>query len=222
MTQQHKLVSDVLLRCILQILDAPPENVIFIDRFLLALISHCARDQDVSRAIKDVETACSFLSQSEFELPKTPTMACLTILWKVGDRHFQMKKWSEAAEWFLVGTHKAFASVAQMSGPKSLRKAALCYIEQREYARASQVIRRCPDDQSSTFYLRFLAAAYQGLEDDGAYVLRSNPNGEHLEENFTSFTLRAQLLRLSRIWPVPRTLIRRCCFLQHNCRMNPT
>ncbi|EJD04521.1 uncharacterized protein FOMMEDRAFT_146421 [Fomitiporia mediterranea MF3/22] len=193
MTQQHKLVSDVLLRCILQILDAPPENVIFIDRFLLALISHCARDQDVSRAIKDVETACScenrslssasadfefglflqVLSQSEFELPKTPTMACLTILWKVGDRHFQMKKWSEAAEWFLVGTHKAFASVAQMSGPKSLRKAALCYIEQREYARASQVIRRCPDDQSSTFYLRFLAAAYQGLEDDAVAAIQN-------------------------------------------------
>ena len=49
-----------------------------------------------------------------------------------------------------------------MSSPKCLRKAALCYIEHKEYARASQVIRRCPSGQSSTSYLQFLTAVYQG------------------------------------------------------------
>ncbi|KAL5534754.1 hypothetical protein ACEPAG_1218 [Sanghuangporus baumii] len=172
-TQQHTLVSDVLHRCILRVLDDPKDNSENVSRFFLALLAHCVRDQDNSRAIKDIELGCSFLVQSEFELAKTPAMACLTILWKVGDRHFQMKKWSQAAEWFLVGTHKAFASIVHISGPKCLRKAALCYIEQREHARASQIIQQCPSDQSSTFYLQFLTAVYQGFEEDAVAAIQS-------------------------------------------------
>ncbi|OCB89780.1 hypothetical protein A7U60_g3040 [Sanghuangporus baumii] len=172
-TQQHTLVSDVLHRCILRVLDDPKGSSENVSRFFLALLAHCVRDQDNSRAIKDIETGCSFLVRSEFELAKTPAMACLTILWKVGDRHFQMKKWSQAAEWFLVGTHKAFASIVHIAGPKCLRKAALCYIEQREYARASQIIQQCPSDQSSTFYLQFLTAVYQGFEEDAVAAIQS-------------------------------------------------
>ncbi|KAL5518460.1 SPO22 [Sanghuangporus vaninii] len=172
-TQQHTLVSDVLHRCILRVLDDPKGSSENVSRFFLALLAHCVRDQDNSRAIKDIETGCSFLVRSEFELAKTPAMACLTILWKVGDRHFQMKKWSQAAEWFLVGTHKAFASIVHIAGPKCLRKAALCYIEQREYARASQIIQQCPGDQSSTFYLQFLMAVYQGFEEDAVAAIQS-------------------------------------------------
>ncbi|KAL5495788.1 SPO22_1 [Sanghuangporus weigelae] len=172
-TQQHTLVSDVLHRCILRALDDPKDSSENVSRFFLALLAHCVRDQDNSRAIKDIETGCSFLVRSEFELAKTPAMACLTILWKVADRHFQMKKWSQAAEWFLICTHKAFASIGHITGPKCLRKAALCYIEQREYARASQIIQQCPSDQSSTFYLQFLTAVYQGFEEDAVAAIQS-------------------------------------------------
>ncbi|KAL5476400.1 SPO22_3 [Sanghuangporus weigelae] len=172
-TQQHTLVSDVLHRCILRVLDDPKGTSENVSRFFLALLAHCVRDQDNSRAIKDIETGCSFLIRSEFELAKTPAMACLTILWKVGYRHLQVKKWSRAAEWFLVGTHKAFASIVHIAGPKCLRKAALCYTEQREYARASQIIQRCPSDQSSTFYLQFLTAVYQGFEEDAVAAIKA-------------------------------------------------
>lgn len=92
-------MTDVLHRCILQILDASTENTENVARLFLALIAHCARDQDSKRAIKDVETGCScenyvtspepadiepvlyspVLVQSEFELAKMPAMACLTV-----------------------------------------------------------------------------------------------------------------------------------------------
>ena len=78
-----------------------------------------------------------------------------------------MKKWTDAAEWFLAGTDKAFETIANICAMKCLRKASLCYIEQREYAHASRIIKQCPTDQSSTFYLLFLSAVYQG----GTYLL---------------------------------------------------
>jgi len=97
----------------------------------------------------------------------------LKILWKAGDRDFQAKKWSQAAEWFLAGTHKAFASIGNTNAPKCFRKAALCHIEERDYARAGVIIRRCPNNQASTFYLIFLTAAYQGLEDEAVSAIES-------------------------------------------------
>ncbi|KAH8111444.1 meiosis protein SPO22/ZIP4 like-domain-containing protein [Phellopilus nigrolimitatus] len=176
LSHQHKLVSDVLQRCIERLLDGPAENANFVDRFLLSLLSHCSRDQEHSRAIKSIETGCSSLTASEFELERAPAMACLITIWKVGDRHYQMKKWSQAADWFLTGTHKAFASIAQLNSTKCFRKAALCYVEQREYARASQIIQRCPSGQSSTFYLLFLTAVYQGLEEDAVSAVQDMAN----------------------------------------------
>ena len=120
------------------------------------------------------------ITESEYELSKTPAMACLTVrichgnmsrntkvsheqvLWKFGDRLYQSKVWSQAADWFLLGTHRAFASISEITSPKCLRKAALCYLEQREYARAVHTIQRCPQSKASTYYLTFLAALYQG------------------------------------------------------------
>lgn len=52
--------------------------------------------------------------------------------------------------------------MAQNATPKCFRKVALCHIEQREFARATTVIRRCPGGQASTHYILFLASAYQG------------------------------------------------------------
>ena len=92
-------MTGVLHRCILRILDVPTEDTENVARLFLALIAHCARDQDSNRAIKDVETGCScenhvtspepadidpvlyspVLVRSEFELAKTPAMACLTV-----------------------------------------------------------------------------------------------------------------------------------------------
>lgn len=54
------LVSDILKRCIQRVLDVPAEaSAVFVDRFLLSLLSHAAKDQDHNRAIQDIQGGCS-------------------------------------------------------------------------------------------------------------------------------------------------------------------
>jgi hypothetical protein len=83
-------------------------------------------------------------------------------MWKYGNRDYSAKKWSNAAEWYLAGSHHIFRSIGQSSSAKCFRKAALCYIQQREYATASAIIRRCPSGEATTNYVIFLAAVHQG------------------------------------------------------------
>jgi hypothetical protein len=83
-------------------------------------------------------------------------------LWQNGDRHYQTKRWPEAADWFLSGTHHLFKGNSSAAFSKCFRKAALCYIEQKEYAKASTVIRRCPTNEATTHYVMFLTAVHQG------------------------------------------------------------
>jgi len=52
--------------------------------------------------------------------------------------------------------------MAFVNNAKCFRKAALCHIQQNEYAQASALIRRCPGTDAPTFYVAFLAAAHQG------------------------------------------------------------
>ena len=87
---------------------------------------------------------------------------CFQLLWQFGDRRYQTQHWSEAADWYLAGTHKALASIARLSDAKCLRKAALCYIQQGDYARSAATIRRSSDDDAATCYIRLLIAVRQG------------------------------------------------------------
>ena len=84
------------------------------------------------------------------------------LLWQFGDRHYHAKRWSEAADWFLVGTHASFRSMSHISNPKCLRKAALCYIQCGEHAQASAALRRCPSADAATHYVALLIATHQG------------------------------------------------------------
>lgn len=84
------------------------------------------------------------------------------LLWQYGDRHYHAKRWSEAADWFIAGSHKLFRVDSHTTSAKCFRKGALCYMEQREYARASMLIRRCPENEAKTQYVLFLTAVHQG------------------------------------------------------------
>jgi len=115
--------------------------------------------------MKDLDcSSTSVTSDAEFEVAGT---ACLTLMWQYGDRHYQSNRWSQAADWFVAGTHCLFQQTnSNTTTSKCYRKAALCYIEQKEYAKASTLIRRCSTDEAATHYVTFLAAVYQGLEDE--------------------------------------------------------
>jgi hypothetical protein len=120
------------------------------------------------------------LESAEFELPEIGATACLMVrllytapgqycdvsspqlFYQYGERKHSLKRCSDAIEWFLLGTRKAFSSVTDTHSSKCLRKAALCHIEGEEYAQASDLIRQCPGDEAATHYLSFVVAVKQG------------------------------------------------------------
>lgn len=165
------LVTSVKQLCLQRALHYGTESD-SIDRLLLSLIFHCAKDDDHNRAMKTLDAAFTSILEAEVELRSVPATACLTLIWKYGDSHYQMKKWSEAADWFLAGTHQLFNEKSSVTRPKCYRKAALCYLEQKDYSKASTMIRRCPTNEAATCYVMFLIAVHQGLEDEAVMSIR--------------------------------------------------
>ncbi|KAJ3558726.1 hypothetical protein NM688_g744 [Phlebia brevispora] len=174
LTKYHVLVTSIHQYTLQNALDAESgPGLPYVDRILLSLLFHCSKDDNHGRAMQDVEAAFASLENAEYELPKIPTTACLTLLWQFGDRHYSAKRWGQAADWFICGTHKVLASMARASHAKCLRKAALSHIQGGEYATASTVLRRCPGDEAVTHYLMMLAAVHQGLEDEAIRAVKT-------------------------------------------------
>ncbi|KAI9460127.1 hypothetical protein BJY52DRAFT_1222744 [Lactarius psammicola] len=163
-SHHHLLVIKVIQMCFRAILGAVTNSGLpFVERLLLAVIFHCSTDVDHARAMRDLGETCSLLESADFELPKIGATACLMLFYQYGERKRSLKRCSEAVDWFLLGTRKAFSSVADTCASKCIRKAALCHIEQEEYAQASAIIRHCPGDEAATHYLTFLVAVKQAI-----------------------------------------------------------
>ncbi|KAF7340474.1 hypothetical protein MVEN_01967700 [Mycena venus] len=176
LSNQHTLVTAVNQYCLQQLLASKDIESDCVDRLLLSLIVHCSKDEDHSRAIAAIDSAFTATFEAEYNLLNLPATACLTLIWQYGDRHFNAKRWAAAADWFLAGTHQLFRASCPASGAKCFRKAALCYIEQHEYAKASAVIRRCPSNEATTHYVLFLTAVHQGLDDEAIRAIRDMVN----------------------------------------------
>ncbi|KAH9048810.1 hypothetical protein EDB84DRAFT_1434083 [Lactarius hengduanensis] len=160
----HLLVIKVIQMCLRAILGAVTNSGLpFVEHLLLAVIFHCSKDVDHARAMRDLGETCSLLESADFELPKIGATACLMLFYQYGERKRSLKRCSDAVDWFLLGTRKAFSSVADTCASKCIRKAALCHIEQEEYAQASAIIRHCPGDEAATHYLTFLVAIKQAI-----------------------------------------------------------
>ncbi|KAJ6559308.1 meiosis protein SPO22/ZIP4 like-domain-containing protein [Mycena sp. CBHHK59/15] len=172
LSHQHVLVTNVNQYCLEKVLASQEVESDCVDRLLLSLIVHCSKDEDHTRAIATIDSAFTATLVAEFNLLNLPATACLTLIWQYGDRHFNAKRWLDAADWFLAGSHQLFRAACPTSGAKCFRKAALCYIEQREYARASAVIRRCPSNEATSHYVLFLTAVHQGLDDEAIRAVR--------------------------------------------------
>ncbi|KAJ8487575.1 hypothetical protein ONZ45_g14285 [Pleurotus djamor] len=172
LNHRHVLATAVNQYCLEKAVECHKSGSNCVDRLLLSLIFHCSKDDDHARAMKDLDTALNYLHQADHVLPSVPTMACLTLIWQYGDRDYRAKKWVDAADWYIAGSHQVFRSARPETSPKCLRKAALCYIEQREYAKATTVIRRCPSNEAVTQYIVLLIAVHQGLDDEATRAVQ--------------------------------------------------
>ncbi|KAH7103160.1 meiosis protein SPO22/ZIP4 like-domain-containing protein [Auriculariales sp. MPI-PUGE-AT-0066] len=168
LSNQPTLVTNITQSCLAHALNADNGRP-FVDRIALSLIFHCAKDGEHTRAVQELETAFgSIANQPAFELTKVATMACQSLLWQFGDRLYASKKFANAADWYILAANPAFRIMAFVNNVKCFRKAALCHIQQGEYAQASALIRRCPGTDAATYYIVFLAAAHQGLESEAS------------------------------------------------------
>jgi hypothetical protein len=95
-----------------------------------------------------------------FQLPK--------LFWQFAHQHFRAKRYLEAADWYLLGTHDAFRSIAELSRDKCNRKAALCHIEVCDYSHATVIARRCAPESALTQYILLLVAVRQGMSTPGS------------------------------------------------------
>lgn len=143
-----------------------------VDKLLISLIMHVKTASDHEASVAIVRDSLDVIAETQdYQLEKIPATATLTLLWQYGDQCYNAKKWSDAVDWFLLGTHDAFVSVMEMAGSKCLRKAALCRIQDGHYARASEHIERCSSKEATTSYLAFLVAAHQGRTDEAIHAL---------------------------------------------------
>ncbi|KAF7437402.1 hypothetical protein PC9H_004241 [Pleurotus ostreatus] len=163
LNHRHALATTVNQYCLERAVECHKSGSNYVDRLLLSLIFHCSKDDDHARAMSDLETAFNHLHQADHVLPSVPTTACLTLIWQYGDRDYRAKKWTNAADWYIAGSHQVFRSTRPESSSKCLRKAALCYMEQREFAKATSVIRRCPTNEATTHYIVLLIAVHQAI-----------------------------------------------------------
>ncbi|KAJ7362964.1 meiosis protein SPO22/ZIP4 like-domain-containing protein [Mycena albidolilacea] len=196
----HTLVTAVNHHCLQQLLASLDVNSDCVDRLLLSLIVHCSKDEDHSRAIAAIDLAFTATYEAEYNLLNLPATACLTLIWQYGDRHFNAKRWSAAADWFLAGSHQLFRAGCPASGAKCFRKAALCYIEQHEYAKASAVIRRCPSNEATTYYVVFLTAVHQGLDEEAIRAIHDMVNAADFDRKM--LLLATQISHESEMKPV--------------------
>ncbi|KAF8877627.1 hypothetical protein BD779DRAFT_1243031 [Infundibulicybe gibba] len=186
---QHALVAAVNQYLITNVLQCCGAESDYIRQILLALIFCCGEDENHARVMKTLDSAFTLVCEAEFELSSIPTTACLTLIWHYGDRRCHAKEWEEAADWFLASGHQLFRASNPGIGPKCFRKAALCYIEQREYARASTVIRRCPSDAATTQYIIFLTVVHQGLEDDAIKAIQGMLVAQDFDQNLLTVAI---------------------------------
>ncbi|KAG9058326.1 hypothetical protein FS842_010052 [Serendipita sp. 407] len=157
------IVSQALQRLLqrtLQSVDGHPVA----DKVLFALVMHMRTVPDHDTCINAIRAALDEVAACEgYNFDRTCAFAFLTTFWQFGDHYYDRKRWSHAADWYLLGTNPVFEVAADVTGSKCLRKAALCRINDKEYASAKILIGQCPTTEAPTCYLKFLVAVNQGL-----------------------------------------------------------
>jgi hypothetical protein len=94
---------------------------------------------------------------------------CSQLLWQAADRHYKQKRYPTAATYFEIAAHKVFASLGSSTIAKCYRKASVCLLNAKEFARAARTVKKGDEEgiEAGTWYVLFLVAVEQELEDEG-------------------------------------------------------
>ncbi|RSH91691.1 hypothetical protein EHS25_009060 [Saitozyma podzolica] len=137
-----------------------------VERILLMILV-TARHMMETRAPAAYQMALQALdlvsSQEEFEARyNTHSTAEETVIWDIADKQVRNNRYEQAAQWYELATHPAFAKFGSKNFSQCRRRAALAYINAGDYEAAARLIALCPAGEAATQYLRFLVAINSG------------------------------------------------------------
>ncbi|KPV73596.1 uncharacterized protein RHOBADRAFT_54798 [Rhodotorula graminis WP1] len=94
-----------------------------------------------------------------FRLSPADALTCVSILRRSGDKASVDKRYADAADSFLLATSTVFRSHPFSSTAKSIRKAALCYLEAGEHERVETTMQLIPsgEEEAKDHFVRFCA-----------------------------------------------------------------
>ncbi|GAA5876941.1 hypothetical protein JCM8547_006316 [Rhodosporidiobolus lusitaniae] len=138
---------------------------------LFATAMFCMNDSDVLRLKGLLESAST--AAPNVKLSPSTAFLCITYIWRQGDKAHKEQRWTDAAEWYLLAAHPLFSSIDAAVFAKSIRKAALFFIEARENHRAEQILQlpAAGADFAKTHFVRFYNYTLQGNTAKAAAVL---------------------------------------------------
>ncbi|GAA5843074.1 hypothetical protein JCM9279_001851 [Rhodotorula babjevae] len=94
-----------------------------------------------------------------FRLSPADALTCVSILRRTGDKASLAQHYNAAAAYFLLTSSTVFRSLPFASTAKSIRKAALCYLEAGEHERVETTMQLIPSDEEEAkdHFVRFCA-----------------------------------------------------------------
>ncbi|KZO99626.1 hypothetical protein CALVIDRAFT_553111 [Calocera viscosa TUFC12733] len=155
-----------------------------VGRTLLTLLTNCKANLNADITYRNIETALNEICErADFTLDRPSSLACQTILVNFGDLFFKGRKWTKAAAFFMLCTHKAFNITAKTSFPNAMRKAALSWIHAGDYDRASHIAAQCPIQEARTHYLHLLVAVHRDQEENAISAVSDMVNASDFDRS---------------------------------------
>ncbi|GAA5917135.1 hypothetical protein JCM5296_006593 [Sporobolomyces johnsonii] len=122
---------------------------------------------------------------TNFRLSPGVAFLCATYIWRQGDTANGAQRFTEASDWYLLATKPVLQSIEAGTTAKSARKAALSYLEAKQFQRADEVMQlpAAQDDHAKSHFVRFYSAALQKDKTRAIAALRAMCTAPHFAPN---------------------------------------
>ncbi|GAA5891306.1 hypothetical protein JCM8208_002580 [Rhodotorula glutinis] len=141
-----------------QVLELDPSAALH-RRVVKLVIARGGSDEEVRAVFWRSSSSFPRAGLPTFRLSPADALTCVSILRRVGDKASLDKRYIDAADYFLLATSTIFRSLPFASTAKSIRKAALCYLEAGEHERVETTMQLLPsgEEEAKDHFVRFCA-----------------------------------------------------------------
>ncbi|GAA5927429.1 hypothetical protein JCM1841_000470 [Sporobolomyces salmonicolor] len=122
---------------------------------------------------------------ANFRLSPDVAFLCITYIWRQGDTANGAQRFTDASDWYLLATKPVLQSIEAGTMAKSIRKAALSYLEAKQFQRADEVMQlpAAQDDLAKSHFVRFYSALLQKNKTRAIGAFRAMCTAPHFAPN---------------------------------------